>query len=246
MTQNTQELLARAAAMMKQTDAEGDKPFAGSSYEKGLVATPSAGGGAPITTSGGSGLLGFKESLNQAINLAKQKRNEAGLNIMAGSAPAGTMMASDFNSILSNLNKASDKTIEDSQPTYKTEQIGSDLYQYQVDGNGRIIGDPVKILTGKKSDTESDKDELKAVKKKMAKVLENSDRDEDGYVTPEEFRNARQAWVADGYNGADFDDNFSGQVNPKKAGEYGVNFQTKVSSNSEDAWQDDLLKALGE
>lgn len=226
--------IARSKAMLAQTAAEGSKPFASSSYDTTLTSTPSASGGAPITS---GGLMSFKDTLNQAIQLAKEERNKSSLGFMAGVAPRGTMMASDFNSILSNLNTASDTTTKEAlklaTPTYKTEQIGSDLYQYQVGGDGRIIGDPVKILSGK-STTETEKDKLKGAQQKIAKLFEAAERDEDGYVTPEEFRNARQAWVTDTFSGADFDKIFSGQVNPKKAAEYGVNFQTKISSNSEE------------
>lgn len=156
---NTDELLARSKAMLAQTAAEGEKPFAGSSYERGLTSTPSAGGGAPITQSSG-GLVGFKETLDEVINLAKQKRNAMSVGFMAGVAPAGTMAASDFNSILSGLNKASDKTAEDITkavtPTYKTERIpGEGLYQYQVDGSGKIVGEPVKIIDESTTDTPS-------------------------------------------------------------------------------------------
>lgn len=53
----------------------------------------------------------------------------------------------------------------------------------------------------------------------------------DGYVSPEDYRSARSAWVQDGYSAADFDKIFSGYVNPADPQDYGVNFQTKTSSN---------------
>jgi hypothetical protein len=115
---NTEELLARSKAMLAQTAAEGAKPFAGSSYEQALTQTPSAGGGAPITSSQGStpptgsSLVDFKNTLNQAVELAKMHRNKLSLDFMSGVVPQGTLAASDFNSILSNMNKASDKTAE--------------------------------------------------------------------------------------------------------------------------------------
>ncbi len=57
-------------------------------------------------------------------------------------------------------------------------------------------------------------------------------RDAQGYITPEEYRNAKAQWIIDGYAGNDFDAIFNGVINPANAQEYGVGFQTKVSSNS--------------
>jgi len=53
-------------------------------------------------------LLDFKDTLSKVIDLARNKRNKMSLEFMGGVAPAGTMMASDFNSILGNLNRASE------------------------------------------------------------------------------------------------------------------------------------------
>lgn len=73
-----------------------------------------------------------------------------------------------------------------------------------------------------------------AAQKKIAGLMENSPRDASGYVTPEAYRNLKQAWVADGFAGNDFDAIFNGQINPANPKDYGVGFQTKVSSNSTD------------
>ena len=190
----------------------------------------------PPATGGSGGLVGFKESLAQVTQLAKEKRNKLSLEFMTPFR--GTVAASDFNSILSNLNTASDTTIKDAAkaatPTYKTDQVGSDLYQYQIDANGKIVGSPVKILSGEKGVGETEKAGLKIAQQKIVQLFDSAPRDEEGYVTSVEYRNARQAWVADGYSGADFDKIFSGQVNPNKAGDYGINFKTKVSSNDDE------------
>lgn len=72
----------------------------------------------PISSAGPSGSTGsvvdFKNALDYAHNLAKQKRNALGVNIM-NVAPTGVLRASDFNSILGNLNKASDTYSTDVQ-----------------------------------------------------------------------------------------------------------------------------------
>jgi len=110
----------------------------------------------PTNSSGGGDLLTFKDSLNKVVQLAKEKRNALSLDFMKPFQ--GTVAASDFNSILGNLNQASDTFTKDTlklatesvTPKYKTDQVGSDLYQYQVDPvTGQIIGEPVKILSGK-------------------------------------------------------------------------------------------------
>lgn len=58
-----------------------------------------------------AGLLGFKETMDKVINLAKQSRNEQMLGFMAPFQ--GTVAASDFSSILGNMNRASDTFSED-------------------------------------------------------------------------------------------------------------------------------------
>jgi len=114
------------------------------------------------TSAGGFGLGGFKQqpkqsslldfanSIDQAVNMAQQKRNALSLDMMMPSQ--GTLMASDFNGILSNLNQASanysgdltNRALEAAKgPTYSygtaTDNAGN-LYQVQYDENGMMIG----------------------------------------------------------------------------------------------------------
>ena len=74
---------------------------------------PLPGGTPALPPTGGekSPLLSFASSLDAAVNLARKKRNESSLGMM--SQFRGTVAASDFNSILGNLNAASDKTSAD-------------------------------------------------------------------------------------------------------------------------------------
>ena len=80
----------------------------------GLSPLPEGGGSvpSPYTLPGSKGetspLLSFADSLDAAVNLARKKRNESSLNMMKPFQ--GTVAASDFSSILGNLNAASDKT----------------------------------------------------------------------------------------------------------------------------------------
>ena len=64
-----------------------------------------------LPQTGGGGLVGFKDVISQVVNLAKQERNKMGLSLMA--PLQGTVAASDFSSILGNLNKASDTTTQE-------------------------------------------------------------------------------------------------------------------------------------
>ena len=64
----------------------------------------------PQTGGKESPLLSFANSLDAAVELARKARNASSLNLMA--PYQGTVAASDFNSILSGLNTASDKTSE--------------------------------------------------------------------------------------------------------------------------------------
>lgn len=108
----------------------------------------------PQSTAQQSPLLSFANTLNQAVDLAKQHRNESSLSLMQ--PLQGTVAASDFGSILGNLNQASDKTATDlitqatklNTPSYDTVTIGGDLYQVQKDSTGQIVGSPKKILSG--------------------------------------------------------------------------------------------------
>lgn len=124
---------------------------------------PPMGTAAPTTSTGGFGLGGFKtqsssggsltdfaNALDQATSLAKQKRNALSLGMMMPSQ--GTLMASDFNSILGNLNNAgdnrasqlTDRALEAATPkpyTYGTATDNSgNMYQVQYDENGMMIG----------------------------------------------------------------------------------------------------------
>ncbi len=97
-----------------------------------------------------STLLDFANALDQATGLAKKKLNASQLGIMM--PHKGTAMASDFSSILSRMNSASDNTaanltnraLEFAQPEQlsygtMTDPYGN-LYEIQTDANGQMIG----------------------------------------------------------------------------------------------------------
>lgn len=100
-----------------------------------------------INAPSSSSLVDFANALDQATNFAKQKRNASFVgDVMAPSS--GTLKASDFSSILSGLNSASDKTstnlinraITTATPSFQVQQFGNDVYQVQYDANGQAKG----------------------------------------------------------------------------------------------------------
>jgi hypothetical protein len=119
--------------------APGIAPHSGVQLVGGTPAqTPSA---APTAPSTGSGLLTFADRLNQAVQLAREARNKSSLGMMEPFR--GTLAASDFNSILGNLNQASNsqatdltkQALDSMQPTAATEpkilgSASSGYYKY--------------------------------------------------------------------------------------------------------------------
>lgn len=75
------------------------------------------------------------------------------------------------------------------------------------------------------------KDAAQNVEQQKVGGYMDSKSGKDGYVAPEDYKKAKSAWVQDGYSAKDFDSIYSGYVNPADAQDYGVNFQTKISSN---------------
>ena len=137
--------------------------------------TPQIAGGlaSPTQNAGpGTNLVSYKDALEQVVQLARQARNEGVQGFMNQAGFQGTMKASDFNTLFDQANRigtkvensALDKLSKD-QPKFEQRQLGSDLYQYQVDSSGKIIGEPTKVLSGK--DGPSDPSKLSAVERQQ-------------------------------------------------------------------------------
>lgn len=112
--------------------------------------TPLPGLNAPAAK---SSLTGFADATAQAVQLAKENRN-ALLFPMLAQPYQGTLKASDFGSIISNLNRASDTSIQDTlkahSTTYDTiSDANGAIYQVQKDAQGQIIGQPKLVFSGK-------------------------------------------------------------------------------------------------
>lgn len=107
----------------------------------GLSTLPQGGGGttAPALPEGGSkpsGLLSFATGLEEAVSLAKAHRNKASFDIMK--PYRGTVAASDFNSILGNMNQASDSF--SSNLTKKATELDTPEIITSTSDNGDVHG----------------------------------------------------------------------------------------------------------
>ncbi len=80
-------------------------------------------------------LVQFSNALASATELARQNRNAQGLSVVSQNFAPGMLNASDFSSILGNLNKAGDRTLETSLDIYNTaqkNQYNSIIDQYNI------------------------------------------------------------------------------------------------------------------
>ncbi len=176
-------------------------------------------------TNPANNLVDYKNTLNQAVQLARDKRNELMLRFMGTVAPSGTMAASDFNSILANMNKASDitteKALEQTTPIYDTISVDGDIYEIQKDpASKQIIGEPklIKKSSGKVLTTSEKESQLRA----QASDAFESVKGEDGYISPEDWRILRAKWLQQGGLLKDFNDNFSVYANPSRLQDYNL------------------------
>ena len=67
----------------------------------------------------------------------------------------------------------------------------------------------------------------------------------DGYVSPEDYKKARSAWIADGYTTTDFDNRFGGFVNPGGAQDYGIKWKPSALSPQEQLLQQIIQQQQG-
>lgn len=130
---------------------------------------------APLPDGEPNNLLTFKETLSKVANLAKEKRNALSLEFMAPFQ--GTMAASDFSSILGNLNRASDTYSSDitkdifkgQEIKYELRNVGDDLMEFKLDAKGQVKGSRVVASKPKSTDIEdiSTKDLKKKAREKF-------------------------------------------------------------------------------
>jgi len=164
-----------------------------------------------------SKLVTFANSLNAAVELARQHRNELSVGMMKPFQ--GTVAASDFDSILGNLNAASDKTSSDLVDTANkslkpdTSNIvtatsdNGDVHGidkttgqllWTVKGVGNQQGGSSDVLTHSGALTYTKQDYSSD-----ASALEQS-RGADGWVDPTIYQKLYDSWVSNGGKIADF------------------------------------------
>ena len=194
----------------------------------GLPSLPQGGGSAPLpgetpslpdTGTPTSPLLSFANSLDATVNLARKSRNALSLDMMKPFQ--GTVAASDFSQILSNLNNASDKTSENliknandianppasniitatndaGDVTALDKTTGKVLWTAKGVGNKEKGPAPTKpmVTSGGLLYTADDYSE-------DASALETS-RGQDGWTDPAIYKQLYDAWVAKGGKIADF------------------------------------------
>ena|SRR3990167_5643066 len=168
----------------------------------------------PGTKGKTSPLLSFADSLDAAVNLARKKRNASSLEMMKPFQ--GTVAASDFNSILSNLNQASDqtssalikRTTDITTPDIITstdesgnvhgidKNTGNIVWTAPGVGNRQGGGTSTLVRSGNLEYTREDYSE-------DASQLEQS-RGSDGWVDPTIYQKLYDAWVSSGGKIADF------------------------------------------
>jgi len=167
----------------------------------GLSELPKGGGASP--------LLSFADSLDAAVNLARKKRNESSLSMMKPFQ--GTVAASDFSSILGNLNAASDKT--SSALIKRATEIGEVLSVSEAKELGVPYGTTKEQAIGMGITPKSTTANLLVRSGNLeytredysedASQLEQS-RGTDGWVDPTIYQKLYDAWVANGGKIADF------------------------------------------
>ena len=182
----------------------------------GLTELPKGGGAA-------SPLLSFADSLDAAVNLARKSRNASSLEMMAPFR--GTVAASDFNSILNNLNTASGKTSENL--IKRATEIDTDILSVSEAqalrlpyGTTKARAAAMGIVPEKTiSDVLTRSGALEYTKfdySEDASQLETS-RGTDGWVDPTIYQKLYDAWISSGGKIADFVKTFPPEqyVNPE-------------------------------
>ncbi len=191
--------------------------------------TPAPSAAAEAPAGDESPLLSFASSLDAAVNLARQKRNESSLDMMKPFR--GTVAASDFNSILGNLNQASDSTSADliKRATETASPDASDVLTVTndrgaVSGISKATGEVLwttEAGVGNQQDTSGDTVGVSSKNITALKNALNASKFEGGeadgqYADPNLYLANYHAWLAAGHPAEEFFRNFppSTYVNP--------------------------------
>ena len=81
---------------------------------------------------------------------------------------------------------------------------------------------PAEWITRKDDDDKlTEPENLRDVTSKLATYLNKNTGTKDDYVSPETYKQGKNAWITDGYSGEDFDKSFKSFVNPDHYKDYG-------------------------
>lgn len=131
----------------------------------------------------------------------------------------GSIPLSQITTAMTSLNK------DTSGITTKTDQVGSDVYQYQVDASGKIVGTPKKIISGPAPVGTAGERSANALSQFAsafvpgAKMADGSAViDPSGYITPKAWKAAIADAPAEGLSRKDFIEQFGSQLYAPKDG----------------------------
>jgi len=163
-------------------------------------------------------LTQFLTTMDSVLQLAKEKRNALGTNLMNSAFPAGTLKASDFGGVLQNLNASSGTTVNDLLDIYKTQKTNdantvNDNYtnainaakdKYNADLN--TYNAQVKATTGSAAGDTIKSGSLvyTPVDFKADATALNASRGADHYVDPSVYQKLYDAWLGNGGLPQDF------------------------------------------
>ena len=134
---------------------------------------------------------------------------------------------------------------------YPEAAVGSSSQDYEINGqtirytfdksgkilNKTVIGTTSAAIKAANSATSGSGEKLTQAEKEQAAVQQmmvqiNKVKGSDGYISPSDYKTAKNAWVSQGFSAKDFDDNFSYLANPNDPGTLSA-YGLKVSNSSE-------------
>ena len=155
----------------------------------------------PVVEQTGNNILDFAATLSTVNDLARSKRQKLVLNKFGKAFPQGSLIASDFNPILSGLERSAQGTLgetldifnqmggtsgEGGGNTFERRSVGGNVVEYEVNPQGQVVDQ--RVISQGDSDDGGGSDFEDA-----RQVLEQS-KGSDGYVNTEVYVNALKAW----------------------------------------------------
>jgi len=205
-----------------------------STYNSGLPSTnptPGIGGGLNTGSTSPTNLVSFKNALASVMDLAQQKRNTNMQAFMGTPGFQGTLMASDFNTLFSQMNKQGDvnskyaaQDVVDKMTPAEPKVLGSATEGYYTfnptTGETKAISNPNGPVGGNDNNLTTTMPSKEVTKAKAAlNASKFSGAEADGkYVDPQLYLDNYESWVGEPNNGSpeEFFKNFppSTYINP--------------------------------